>query len=140
MGRRWIQDSLGAARAVVGLRCSIGELSRLDDQASHGQAADATTSASRWLLSDPNKSPLGTMAAYLLEPDSDENLVTWGFLDGYVDRGKVFPIARVKSTQRLPSRNQTSGIAPAEKLTLDSLFSPQGALALTTQRPNFRSG
>ncbi len=86
--------------------------------------------------------PLGTMAAYLLEPDSDENLVTWGFLDGYVDRGKVFPIARVKSTNGFPVASKLQEIAPAEKLTLDSLFSPQGALALTnpaTELPKWLS-
>ena len=36
--------------------------------------------------------PLGTLAAYLLEPESDDGLTTWNFLDSYLGEGKVHPI------------------------------------------------
>ena len=36
--------------------------------------------------------PLGTLAAYLLEPESDDGLTSWNFLDGYLGEGKVHPI------------------------------------------------
>lgn len=39
--------------------------------------------------------PLGTLAAYLLEPESDDGLTLWSFLDAYVAAGKVHPVHRV---------------------------------------------
>lgn len=38
---------------------------------------------------------LGTLAVYLLEPESDDGLVRWGFLDGLLRPGAILPIARV---------------------------------------------
>ena len=35
--------------------------------------------------------PLGMLAAYLLEPESDDGLVTWNVLDAYLEPGKVIP-------------------------------------------------
>jgi len=48
--------------------------------------------------------PLGTLAAYLLEPESDDGLTTWNFLDGYLDSGKVHPIYKVMGQVKLASR------------------------------------
>lgn len=39
--------------------------------------------------------PLGTLAAYLLEPESDDGLTTWNFLDAYLGDGKAHPIYKV---------------------------------------------
>jgi hypothetical protein len=39
--------------------------------------------------------PLGTLAAYLLEPESDDGLTSWNFLDSYLDLGKTHPIYKV---------------------------------------------
>ena len=39
--------------------------------------------------------PLGTLAAYLLEPESDDGLTTWNFLDAYLGEGKVHPLFKV---------------------------------------------
>jgi len=39
--------------------------------------------------------PLGLLAAYLLEPESDDGLVSWNFLDAYLEPQKVFPIYKV---------------------------------------------
>jgi len=39
--------------------------------------------------------PLGILAAYLLEPESDDGLVTWNFLDACIETGKPYPITRV---------------------------------------------
>jgi Zinc carboxypeptidase len=36
--------------------------------------------------------PLGTLASYLLEPESDDGLVTWNFLDDSLAPGKPVPI------------------------------------------------
>jgi hypothetical protein len=40
--------------------------------------------------------PLGILAAYLLEPESDDGLVTWNLLDRYIDKGREFPIMRIE--------------------------------------------
>jgi dipeptidyl-peptidase 4 len=39
--------------------------------------------------------PMGRLACYLLEPESNDGLVTWNFLDDYLVEGKPFPIQRV---------------------------------------------
>jgi len=43
----------------------------------------------------PTDQTLGTLAAYLLEPESDDGLVRWGYLDGAARPGSILPIARV---------------------------------------------
>jgi hypothetical protein len=44
--------------------------------------------------------PRGLLAMYLLEPESDDGVVTWNFLDGFVARGAEFPIVRVVQLDR----------------------------------------
>lgn len=39
----------------------------------------------------------GLLAAYLLEPESDDGLVTWNFFDAYIRRGGVFPVRQIDS-------------------------------------------
>lgn len=41
--------------------------------------------------------PLGRLAVYLLEPESDDGLVTWNYFDG-LERGAVFPVARMAAS------------------------------------------
>jgi hypothetical protein len=48
--------------------------------------------------------PLGTLAAYLLEPESDDGLTTWNFLDSYLGEGKVHPIYKAMSEFGASSR------------------------------------
>ena len=44
--------------------------------------------------------PLGILALYLLEPQSDDGLVTWNFVDQWIRPGGRYPIARV--VDRIP--------------------------------------
>jgi len=39
--------------------------------------------------------PLGLLAAYLLEPESEDGLVTWNFLDRYLEAGKTYPVYKL---------------------------------------------
>jgi hypothetical protein len=52
--------------------------------------------------------PLGTLAAYLLEPESDDGLTNWNFLDAYLEPGRAHPVyklmAEVKAASRLIER------------------------------------
>jgi hypothetical protein len=42
-----------------------------------------------------NAQPLGVVAFYLLEPESDDGLVTWNFFDAAIAPGFTFPVWRI---------------------------------------------
>jgi hypothetical protein len=43
----------------------------------------------------PTAQQLGVLAAYLLEPESDDGLVTWNFFDRALAPGAEFPVLRL---------------------------------------------
>jgi hypothetical protein len=45
--------------------------------------------------------PLGLLAAYLLEPESDDGLVAWNFLDAFLEPQKVLPVYKLMRTRDL---------------------------------------
>ena len=45
--------------------------------------------------------PLGLLAAYLLEPESDDGLVSWNFLDAFLEPQKVLPVYKLMRTRDL---------------------------------------
>ncbi|MEW6127838.1 MAG: M14 family metallopeptidase [Acidobacteriota bacterium] len=48
--------------------------------------------------------PLGTLAAYLLEPESDDGLTAWNFLDAYLEVGKPHPVFKLTQDAKIASR------------------------------------
>ena len=46
------------------------------------------------LLLVPTDQPLGLLAAYLLEPESDDGLTTWNHFDSIIRQGGLFPVRR----------------------------------------------
>jgi hypothetical protein len=48
--------------------------------------------------------PLGTLAVYLLEPQSEDGLATWNFLDDVLKEGAAYPIVRVRSRDDISVR------------------------------------
>ena len=52
----------------------------------------------------PTAQSLGALAAYLLEPESDDGLVTWNTLDATLRRGAEFPVLRVVGPLKAPRR------------------------------------
>lgn len=48
--------------------------------------------------------PLGIVAVYLLEPQSDDGLVTWNFFDGALTSGAAYPVLRLMNDPRPASR------------------------------------
>ena len=46
--------------------------------------------------------PLGTLAAFLLEPESEDGLVTWNFFDEVLSEGQDYPVRRLRSPVDLP--------------------------------------
>lgn len=45
----------------------------------------------------PTDQTLGTLAVYLLEPESDDGLIRWGLLDGSLHPGAILPIVRIRN-------------------------------------------
>jgi Zinc carboxypeptidase len=48
--------------------------------------------------------PLGRLVFYLLEPESEDGLVTWNFFDTYLVVGKIFPVSKLMQNQNISSR------------------------------------
>ncbi|HJU66259.1 MAG TPA: hypothetical protein VJ596_11305 [Gemmatimonadaceae bacterium] len=48
--------------------------------------------------------PLGVLAMYLLDPESDDGLTTWNVFDARLARGREFPIIRVDEPLRARRR------------------------------------
>jgi dipeptidyl-peptidase 4 len=57
----------------------------------------------------PTAQPLGVLAAYLLEPASEDGIVTWNLLDAELAPGRAYPILRsrtaVAATAAQPGEN-----------------------------------
>jgi hypothetical protein len=49
--------------------------------------------AGSWLV--PVAQPMGVVAFYMLEPESDDGLVAWNFFDSELTVGKEYPVSRV---------------------------------------------
>jgi zinc carboxypeptidase len=66
-----------------------------------GGERDTALSAGWYLVRTDQ--PLGTLAAYLLEPASEDGVVTWNLLDRELRTGATYPILRLLSSPRLPA-------------------------------------
>jgi len=64
-------------------------------------AGSATISAGWYTVMTDQ--PLGTFAAYLLEPASEDGLVTWNFFDRSLRRGQAAPVLRARTPLNVPS-------------------------------------
>jgi len=65
------------------------------------EARDTATTAGWYLV--PTAQPLGVLAAYLLEPASEDGVVTWNFLDREIQPGTAYPILRLRSRPLIPA-------------------------------------
>ncbi|MBI1190189.1 MAG: hypothetical protein GC200_05840 [Tepidisphaera sp.] len=65
-------------------------LAHVDATARRGSA----TLGPSWFVV-PMDQPLGSLAAYLLEPASEDGLTTWNYFDEYLKVGEKFPVLRV---------------------------------------------
>jgi hypothetical protein len=53
----------------------------------------------------PTSQALGALAMYLLEPESDDGLVTWNTLDDELRRGADFPVVRIDAPLAVARRS-----------------------------------
>jgi hypothetical protein len=61
-----------------------------------------TTMAAGWYLVRTDQ-PLGTLAAYLLEPASEDGIVTWNLLDRELQPKAAYPLLRLGIAPRVPA-------------------------------------
>jgi hypothetical protein len=52
----------------------------------------------------PASQPLARLAFYLLEPESDDGLVTWNVIDEGLTAGQTYPIYRVMDSRAIKTR------------------------------------
>jgi dipeptidyl-peptidase-4 len=65
------------------------------------EAKDTAITAGWYLVSTTQ--PLGVLAAYLLEPASEDGVVTWNLLDREIQPGTAFPLLRLRSRPLIPA-------------------------------------
>ncbi|UCD76712.1 MAG: hypothetical protein JSV91_07250 [Phycisphaerales bacterium] len=61
------------------------------------EASDQNVSLPAGAMIVRTAQPLGTLAVYLLEPQSSDSLTTWNLLDDHLEVGGEFPVYRVQS-------------------------------------------
>ena len=59
-------------------------------------AAGADSASGPWYMVSTTQ-PLGVLAAYLLEPGSEDGVVAWNLLDAEIVPGSAYPIRRLRS-------------------------------------------
>jgi hypothetical protein len=65
-----------------------------------GEPSDTAIIAGWYLV--PTAQPLGVLAAYLLEPASEDGIVTWNLLDREIQPGAAYPILRLRTRPLVP--------------------------------------
>ncbi len=90
----------------------IGKFARAERTAEGHQTIDITESSTATAKKTipagtivvRTQQPLGTLALYLLEPRSDDNLATWNFFDDAIAAGKEFPVLKVTKPAELATK------------------------------------
>ena len=91
------------------------------------RAAEQSLPAGTYIV--PASGPLARLIAYLLEPESEESLASWNFLEPYLIQGGDYPVGRLS---RLPdSLKPVENIAPTETLNFDLVMKPDASLNLS---------
>jgi hypothetical protein len=99
---RLLQPWSGAAEQFMVDTLSVGPLfegHRTVQAEGRWGAGAALTAGPGWYVVSTAQ-PLGVLAAYLLEPASEDGLVTWNLLDRELEPHAVYPILRVRAPLR----------------------------------------
>lgn len=70
----------------------------------HGRYGELELELSEGTIIVPLDQPLGRLAAYLLEPESDDGLVNWNFFDAWLEPGTPVPVIKIMSAGGLRTR------------------------------------
>lgn len=76
----------------------------------------------------PTRQPLGRLAAYLLEPESNDGLVTWNFFDSTLEIQKEFPVYSLPDSEKPVPAGDVDVVEAKRKLTLDELYGVKGKI------------
>jgi hypothetical protein len=99
---RLVEGSRLKARSFLVDSLAVGQLFEghrpVQAEGRWGEEAFDTLAAPGWYVVSTDQ-PLGVLAAYLLEPASEDGVVTWNLLDRELAAGAPYPILRV---QRVP--------------------------------------
>jgi dipeptidyl-peptidase 4 len=68
--------------------------------------------------------PLGILVAHLLEPESDDGLAAWNFLDPDLVPNSIFPVKRLPKVVASSSLVEVESVPRGEKITLEHLVTP----------------
>lgn len=82
----------------------------------------------------PVQQRLGRLAAYLLEPDSDDSLARWGFFQGLMEVGQPYPVLRLMAEVPLEGLQRLRQVPAGERLTIEKLFDPARQISLAGDR------
>jgi len=80
--------------------------------------------------------PLGRLAAYLLEADSDDGLVYWNFFDESMAQGQAYPVVRIAEPVSLATE-AIKEVSQKLPITLDMLDGPSSLFARTPKSPKW---
>lgn len=86
------------------------------------RTADTLLSAGSYVVETDQ--PLGPLAAFLLEPESDDSLVKWNFFDPAVREGAEYPVVRVLANLPESALSSVQSVASSESISLEKLFEP----------------
>ncbi len=79
--------------------------------------------------------PLGRLAAYMLECDSDDGLVFWNFFDEDLDTGKSYPVLRIAK----PVELKTTPITQVKKVSITpEMIDGPHAIELEAEKPAWK--
>ncbi len=67
--------------------------------------------------------PLGLLAAYLVEPESEDGLAAWGFFEPDVAENVNFPVCRVRAEIDATALVPVTSVSASEQITLEHLAS-----------------
>ena len=80
--------------------------------------------------------PLGRLAAYLLEAESDDGLVYWNFFDEALAKGKTYPVVRIAEPVSL-EKEMLAEKTQKQPVTLDLIDGPSSLFARTPNSPRW---
>ncbi len=104
-------EELGADAQIAVERFSITDMTKApkpfqghQETRLKGTFDKAQLTAQAGSLYIPANQPLARLAFHLLEPESDDGLVTWNFIEEGVSVGQTYPIYRVTDATRIKTR------------------------------------
>ncbi len=127
------------------LPCEVLTIAKVEDgpelQNHKLRAVKAEAAAARRALPAGNyvvrtAQPLGRLAAYCLEPESEDGLAAWNFFDPDLQPGWQYPIVRVLGELPADKLQAVKSIEPGEPITLEHIFKPGRVVEYSTTSNN----